>query len=230
MLEDYDDVVGFSPLLKVMMSDTSGADNTLTVLILLFILIVLVLLLFYLYKRLNHETKGEYTIRRLVYGEGGLRDRVMQGVTVVEARLGDRIRSRTHEEEQALSRAEDGSSGKEEEGEEDAEQGHSENENKTEEKEEEHQNDSSDDYSSVDLKERVKQNKGKEEEKKEEEQDEDEVAKDEAAKDGAKGDDSKQEEDVKNEERVGLLVDLKTFSGSAIWSEEKTEETNVTAL
>ncbi|MCJ8731680.1 hypothetical protein PDJAM_G00202310 [Pangasius djambal] len=205
------------------MSDTQHTDNTSTVLILFFILILLVLLLFYLYKRLNHETKGEYTIRQLVFGEGGLRDRMRQGVAVVEARLGDRIRSRNNDEEQALSINEDGNSGKEEEGEEDAGEGHS--ENKTEEKEEEHQNDSSDDYSSIDLKERVKQNKGKEEEKKEDEQKEDEVVNDEA-----KGDNSKQEEDVKNEERVGLLVDLKTFSGSAIWSEEKTEETNVTAL
>lgn len=196
-----------------MMSD-SYANNTPTVLILFFILVLLVLLLLYLYKRLNHETKGKYTIQRLVLGDGGLRDRVMHGVAEVEARLGDRLRSQTHDEEQTLSNNEDGNSGREE----DAGQSHSENENKTEEKDLEHHNDSSEDYSSVDLQERVKKNNSKE---KEEEQEEEDVA---------KGDDSKQDEDGKNEERVGLLVDLKTFSGSAIWSGEKTEETNVTAL
>lgn len=207
-----------------MMSDSK--DSTPIVLTLFFILIILILLLFYLYKRLNHETKNKYTIQQLVLGEGGLRDRVIQGVAVVEARLGDRIRSRSHDEEQALSSNEDKNSDKEdeEEGEENAGQGHSENENKTEEKEEEHQNDSSDDYSSIDLRERVKQNNSKEEEKKE-------VQEEEAVEqDDAKKGDTKQAEDVKSEERVGLLVDLKTFSGSAIWSEEKTEEPNVTAL
>lgn len=206
---------------SVMMSD-SNVDNTQTVIILLFILVLLVLLLLYLYKRLNYETKDEYTIQRLVLGEGGLRDRVIQGIAVVETRLGDCLRSQTHDEEQALSSNEagDGEEGEEE----DAGQDHSENENKTEEKDQEHCN-SSDDYSSIDLKERVKKNNSKENEEEQEEEEEDDVAKDEA-----KGDDSKKDKDVKDEERVGLLVDLKTFSGSAIWSGEKTEETNITAL
>lgn len=203
---------------------SSTYDNTPIILILFFVLVLLVILLFYLYKRLNYETKNKYTIQKLVLGEGGLRDRVRHGVAVVEARVGDRLRSKNQDEEQALSRAEDEKSDKEDEGEEeDAGQGKCENENKTEEKEEEH--DSSDDYSSIDLKERVKQNTVKEEEKKEEEQNQEEVGKDEA-----KGDDSKQAEEVKKLERVSLLVDLKPFSGSAIWSEEKKEESNVTAL
>ncbi|XP_060729426.1 uncharacterized protein si:ch211-119e14.1 isoform X2 [Tachysurus vachellii] len=172
--------------------------------------------------RLNHETKDQYTIQRLVFSEGGLRDRVMRGIAVVEARI-DNMRSQAHDEEQALSSNEDGGVDKEE-GEDNAGQGHGENE-KTDEKAEEDHNDSSDDYSSIDLKERVKLNNSKDE-KKEKEQEEEKVA-----KDGANGDGSKPvEADVKNEERVGLLVDLKTFSGSAIWSEEKKEESNVTAL
>lgn len=213
---------------SVMMSDKNDGGSTLTILILCLILVLLVLLLLYLYKRLNNETKDEYTIQRLVFSEGGLRDRVRQGIAEVQTRIGDRIRSQPLDEEQALSNNEDGNSGREEERdeEEDAGQGQRENENKTEEKEEEHQDhDSSDDYSSIDLRERVKQNNSNEEEMKEDEQEKQEVAKDEG-----KRDDNKQEEDVKNEERVGLLVDLKAFSGSAIWSEEKKEETNVTAL
>ncbi|GAA6111299.1 cilia- and flagella-associated protein 251 [Tachysurus ichikawai] len=204
------------------MASTSG-NSTVTVLILFFILVLLLIVLFYLYKRLNHETKDQYTIQHLVFNEGGLRDRVMQGIALVEARL-DNMRSRTHDEEQALSIDEDGGIDKEE-GEDNAGQGHSENE-KTDKKAEEDHNDSSDDYSSIDLKERVMLNNSKEEKNKEKEQEEEKVA-----KDGANGDGSKPvEDDVKNEERVGLLVDLKTFSGSAIWSEEKKEASNVTAL
>ncbi|KAK2860601.1 hypothetical protein Q7C36_004767 [Tachysurus vachellii] len=203
------------------MANTSS-DSTVPVLILFFILVILLIVLFYLYKRLNHETKDQYTIQRLVFSEGGLRDRVMRGIAVVEARI-DNMRSQAHDEEQALSSNEDGGVDKEE-GEDNAGQGHGENE-KTDEKAEEDHNDSSDDYSSIDLKERVKLNNSKDE-KKEKEQEEEKVA-----KDGANGDGSKPvEADVKNEERVGLLVDLKTFSGSAIWSEEKKEESNVTAL
>lgn len=210
-----------------MMSDTD-ADNTSTVLILFFILVILVVLLFFLYKRLNHETKNKYTIRQLIYSEGGLRDRVMQGVALVEARLGDHIRSRPQDEEQALSNNEDDNNDKEDEddgGLEDKEPGNGINENKTEEKGEENHNDSSDDYSSIDLRERVKQNNSKEEEEKEQEQEEEDVE-----KDKEKEDDSRKEENVKNDERVGLLVDLEKISGSAIWSEEKKEELNVTAL
>lgn len=156
-------------------------------------------------------------------GEGGLRERVMQGVAVVQTRLAERTASQ--DEEQALSSTEDNNSAKEDEkeGDETAGHGNCENDNKT--KGVEHHNDSSDDYSSVDLRERVKQNNSKEEENKEEEQKEESVGKEEA-KEGY----STQEEDRKNEEGTGLLVDLKAFSGSAIWSEEKMEEPNVTAL
>ncbi|KAI5104169.1 cilia- and flagella-associated protein 251-like [Silurus meridionalis] len=214
-----------------MMSD-STEDNTYMVLIVFFILVILVILLLFLYKHLNRETKDKYTIQKLVLGEGGLRDRVMQGIAVVQTRLVE-LRPPQADEEQALSKNEDGNSGEEkeegeeeeEEEEESTEQGHSETENIAKAEEEEPHNDSLDNCSSVGLKEGVKQNNSKEEEKKDEKQE-----KEEGAKDEAKGDDSKQEEVVKDEEKVGLLVDLKPFSGSAIWSEDKTEENNVTAL
>lgn len=205
-----------------MMADTP-TNSTSTVLILFFVLVLLVILLVYLYKRLNHETKDQYSIHRFVFREGGLRDRVMHGVAVMEARL-VQIRPRAQVDEEVLNSNDDLAKDKEE-GEEDAEECHSENE-KTEGND---HHDSSDDYSSIDLQERVKQNNSKEEEKKEKEPEEEKAAKDEANEDHSKPDDD-DDGDVKNEERVGLLVDLKTFSSSAIWSEEKKEESNVTAL
>ncbi|TSK82228.1 E3 ubiquitin-protein ligase DTX4 [Bagarius yarrelli] len=196
----------------------STEDNTATVLILFFILVLLVLLLFYLYKRLNRETKNQYTIEQLVFSKGGLRDQVMQGITAVEARLAN-VRSRIHDEEQALSNNEEDGEDKDiadEEEEEEEEEEEVEdagqifvNENQTNEKA--HHNVSSNDCSSTDQTESVKQDNSKEVEK------EEEVEEEKVAEDEANGHASKQDDDVKNEERVGLLVDLKTFSGSAIW-------------
>ncbi|KAL6490493.1 hypothetical protein MHYP_G00008380 [Metynnis hypsauchen] len=196
----------------------TGSNSTPIVLTLFFLWLLLVLILIYLYKRLNRETNNQYTVQRLVYGEGGLRDRVVQGVEVVTS-LTARFRPQNHDEEEAIGDIEDDY---DEEGDEERE-GTCQNDTNADENEEEDKDDSSDDYSSIDLKERVKQNNSTEELKVDEEQKKE-------SKDEEKEDGHKQEEEMKNEERVGLLVNIKPFSGSAIWSEEKTEETNVTAL
>uniref|UniRef100_A0A8C9XK53 Si:ch211-119e14.1 n=1 Tax=Sander lucioperca TaxID=283035 RepID=A0A8C9XK53_SANLU len=135
-----------------------------TVLILFFCLIGLISLLIFLYKKLNREANGEYTVRRLVYKEGGIRDRV-RGTALA---LGTR--------------------------------------------------DTSDDNSSLEGSEAGGQARPTDQEE-------------------AKGD---TEEKVGDEEGkgeasggAGLLIDLKPFSGSAIWSEEEGGEgkdSDMTAL
>ncbi|XP_062849205.1 cilia- and flagella-associated protein 251 [Trichomycterus rosablanca] len=201
------------------MSETEHQDRTPIVLTLLFILVLLLLILFYLYKRLNRDTNDQYTIQRLVFREGGLRDRVMQGIGVVESRL--RLLFRRDEQENIGNIEEGNNNVEEDKDQEDVLEELNESVNKKEEQKDQHEEDSSDDYSSIDLKERLRQNIKEEEEEKK-----DEPGKEE----GSETEDGSKERDANNEERVGLLVDIKTFSGSAIWSEEKMEESDVTAL
>lgn len=70
-----------------MANSSEYKTSTPTVLILVFLLVCLVILLILFYKKLNKESEGKYTIRRMVYKEGGLRDRV-RGAAVF---LGDRL-------------------------------------------------------------------------------------------------------------------------------------------
>lgn len=84
-------------------STTGMADNDIryenkkdtTVVILVFCLVALLSLLFVLYKKLNRDNNGEYTIRRMVYKEGGVRDRMRGVVSAVETRLGVQLWPRT---------------------------------------------------------------------------------------------------------------------------------------
>ncbi|KAK1796959.1 hypothetical protein P4O66_008357, partial [Electrophorus voltai] len=208
--------------IPVMMSDTQPESNsTAVILYLLFLLIALVLLLFYLYKRLNRDTDGQYTIQHLIFSPGGLRDRVIQGVQAVESRVHD-LRSRLQIPDEEEGNAENDEVGNGERKQEEAEKGRTQNDTNGEIKEEQNQDNSSDDYSSIDLRERVKENNNKKVDNKEED-------KKEESEDRAKENDCKQSEEVKNEERVGLFIDLKSFSGSAIWSGEKGEN-NMTVL
>lgn len=209
---------------SVTMPDNNEPSSTPLILALLFFWIILVLVLIYLYKRLNRDTNGQYTVQRFVYKEGGLRDRVIQGIEAVNGFV-ERIRPQNRDEE-ALGGDEEMNRGEDEE-EEGEEEGDSEGQNETnaDRDEDEAKDDSSDDYSSVDLRERVKQNNSTEEQKIKEEQKEE--TKDENEE---KENEHKEEEGEKDEERVGLLVNIKPFSGSAIWSEEKTDESSVTAL
>lgn len=59
-----------------------------TILVLFFLLAILLILLFVMYKYLNREAHGKYTIRRIVYREGGLRDRVRGTAITFGNRLG----------------------------------------------------------------------------------------------------------------------------------------------
>ncbi|XP_076829442.1 uncharacterized protein LOC143475470 [Brachyhypopomus gauderio] len=203
-----------------MTADIASAHKTTVLVVLSCLLIVLLLLLLYFYKRLNRDTDDQYSVQRLVFRPGGLRDRVMQGARAVESRVRD-LRSRLQpqdEEEGNYEDNEDGSAGGKK-GE--ADKGHTGDDSMEDDIEGPEEN-SSDDYSSIDLRERAKQNNTKDEEQNEGEQNEE-------SKDGAGKNESKESEEVTNEERVGLLIDLKSFSGSAIWSEERAES-SVTAL
>ncbi|RAM39482.1 hypothetical protein DOZ52_29035, partial [Enterobacter hormaechei] len=127
------------------------ADNmsgsTSTVLVLLFLLIILALALVYFYKKLNADTNGQYTVQRIVFAPGGLRDRVRQGVGVVENRFGVHIWPQPRDDEENIGGNDEG----DEEG-----KGHDKQNDSYAEEGEQQENvnsgdDSSSDYSSVDL-------------------------------------------------------------------------------
>lgn len=189
----------------------SSSSSKVTVAILSVFLLLLLVLLVYLYKKLNQQANGQYTIRRMVYKEGGVRDQVRGVALAVGTRLGIQLwhsgdSDKSGEEMQDIH---------DEEGE--MERGGSE---------------------------------GSEEEEGEEEQCSDTVSRD----SGTSADDSGSEagedgrlmgqpeeteateervEKERGEERKGdaggsaeLAIDLKQFSGSAIWSEEQMAEVN----
>lgn len=190
-----------------------------TVLILACCLVCLLLLLLFLYKKLNREADGEYTIRRIIYKEGGVRDQVRGAVAAVETRLGIQLWPHSDEEEEMQSIEEgqaagshqgDDSSGEDEEDEDNEDQSGSS-------KEEEDGNKSCSDSSEAGEQDRLmgepEENdvmEGETEEKQE---------KEEQGKEEASG-------------NIGLKIDLKQFSGSVIWSEEGGEgqTSDVTAL
>ncbi|XP_016330296.1 prostatic spermine-binding protein-like [Sinocyclocheilus anshuiensis] len=195
------------------MKQNMNKDNTATVLALLFIWIILVLALLYFYKKLNADTNGQYTVQRIVLAPGGLWDRLRQGVGVVENRLGVRIWPQRHDDEENI-----GDNDKEdEEGEGRDKQNDSYTEEGGQQEHDDDRDDSSDDYSSVDLRERAKMQMEEKEEK--------EKQKEEAAA----GEEDKSQE-VKNEEKLELIVDLTPFTGSAIWSKENKDGNDLTAL
>ncbi|KAL2079111.1 hypothetical protein ACEWY4_024855 [Coilia grayii] len=210
-----------------------GASNSsdTTCVVLLFMLLILVSLLAYLYRRLNRDTSGQYTVREMVLGKDGLRDRVRSGVVVVETRLGvhlwPRPRPRPSDEEAGEEGEEAGSArdsdveegqtqaDEQKEGAGGAEGGGGESEHEEE--------DSEDDYSSMegtDLRERAKLIKDLDEQADEQEKDRQEGG----GKEEGPRKEREEEEEEKEEENRGLLVNLQEFSGSAIWSEEKKED------
>lgn len=199
------------------MSDND--DKTSTIVILVFVLLALIAILFYLYRRLNRDTNDQYSIQQFFSKEGGFCDRVSNGITVVVDCL---LTLFQNDQQENVRHVEEGNNNVDgDDHVEDVAEELDGGENKKEEQKEQHEEDSSDDYSSIDLKEKLRQNITEDGKKKEEE------CKIEVS--GTMETGSK-ERDENNEERVGLLVDIKTLSGSAIWSEEKMQESDVTAL
>ncbi|XP_056156541.1 uncharacterized protein si:ch211-119e14.1 [Lampris incognitus] len=201
------------------------------VLTLTLLLAVLVMLLIFMYKKLNKDTNGQYTIRRMIYKEGGVRDRMRSAAMALESFLGIQLWPCSRMREEA--------------GEEMCEVGHgagdvemgnqlseSEAEEEGEEKKEEGderrvENSSSDDYSSMegcDLKERAKLKDQWEEE----DRAEGHVVRKQTAEKRNEHSESSEDDKCNQVEKVrcesGLLIDLHQFSGSAIWSDESKNE------
>ncbi|XP_058479904.1 retrotransposon-like protein 1 [Solea solea] len=191
-----------------------------TVIILSVCLLGLIALLIFLYKKLNKENNSVYTIRNMVYKEGGLRDQVRGAAQAVGTRLGIQLwpRSDTDEYGEEIQDEE----GQVEEG--DSQGSHSEGGDHEEEEEEEedveqhgegetdgdgdHTSDDTTSLESVEVGEQTRLTGQPEAKRKETEEKE--------AEEGNKG--------------PGLLIDLKQFSGSAIWSGEEGGNRDVTAL
>lgn len=189
-----------------------------TVAILACCLICLLLLLLFLYKKLNREADGEYTIRRIIYKEGGVRDQVRGAVTAVETGLGIQLWPHSDEGEEMKSieegQADSSHEGEDSNGEDDEDEDNEDQSGSS--KEEEDGNKSCSDSSEAGEQNRLmsEPEEGDEMEEKMEE---------------------KQEQQGKEQgkaETSGMKIDLKQFSGSVIWSEEGGEghTSDVTAL
>lgn len=200
------------------MANSEKDSSIWTVLILLFCLLGLIILLVFLYKKLNREAEGEYTIQRMVFKEGGVRDRVRGMALALESRLAVRLWPGRDENEFRVEMGgiedEEGQAEDTHEEEDDAEQ-----RSKTEEQ----QSTSSDDDSSLeDLESGEQIRLTSEPARVEKEEEKEEKKEEEAGAGGGKGEASG---------GAGLLIDLKQFSGSATWSaEEVSEVSDVTQL
>ncbi|XP_012730238.1 protein gar2 isoform X1 [Fundulus heteroclitus] len=206
------------------------APSDKTVLVLFFTLVILIALLVFLYKKLNKEANNEYTIRQIVYKEGGVRDRVRGVALTAERHLGIQLWPQSDEDEEEMQEVQDeerdveagdsqqGSDGSDTDGEDEEEEDSMDRSGSTKEKD---GNSSCGESSGAGEEDRLMSDKPEEKE---------EVA---------SQSEEKQEKEVKEEGKAeasggtGLLIDLKQFSGSAIWSEEGGGEgqgADVTAL
>lgn len=194
------------------------STSTRTVVILLFCLIGLIVLLVFLYKKLNQEANGEYTIQHLVYKEGGIRDVVRGAALTLWAHIRLQMRPErdadgceSQDEEMNLG----GSQGSDSEGDYHEEEDNVEQCSKTEGS----KDDTSDEDSSLEDAEAGEQTKLTDQPEQVEKGEEklEKVEDREGRGEASRG--------------AGLLIDLKHFSGSAIWSEEGVSEvSDVTPL
>lgn len=194
--------------------------STQTVLNLVFLLLALIVVLIFLYRKLNKDSNGEYTPRRIVYKEGGVRDQVRGTAIFLGTRLGVRLwphgdSDEDGEEMQDISdeerQREEGSSQSD-----DNEEGKQEKDSVVV-KFAEGDESSDDSSSSEDSDEGEPEAKGETGEEREE-------------KEEKPGDGEGKGEKIGG---AGLLINLNQLSGSAIWSEEEGGEgkdRNVTAL
>nr|XP_019962940.1 PREDICTED: uncharacterized protein LOC109642552 [Paralichthys olivaceus] len=190
-----------------------------TIIILCFCLVGLMVLLFYFYKKLNKESNGEYTIRRMWHKKGWIMDQGRAAALALGTGLG-LIRSDSNEEEEEMQEVRDeegqlveggcqGSdsegSSQEEDEEDNMEQGKGDNTS--------HCTSSSVGSKAGEGTRLTGQRKANVEMEVKREEKEEEVK----SKGEGRGE-------------SGLLIDLKQFSGSAIWSEEEKMEREVTSL
>lgn len=184
------------------------------VLVLFFILVALILALVFMYKKLNREAEGKYTIRRMVYKKGGLRDRANVVAATLGTRLGLRQVPHSDDEGEEMDDIENGEGQVEGSGSQGSDM-------EGEDEQEEEEGDSMD--QSGNTKENGSDKSslvGSESGEKEEQTDEPEVKDEMEAKNEEKQERVEEQGKVEASGGTGLLIDLKQFSGSAIWSEE----------
>lgn len=191
----------------------SSSSANWTVAILFVSLVLLFVLLVYLYKKLNQQSTGQYTIRRMVYKEGGVRDQVRAAALVVGTRLGiqlwpsgdsDKSGEEMQEMDDEEGRLERG--GSQESGDEGGDEERE--EEQCSDTESRHSGTSADDSASEAGEEARLIGQPKEAQ----------VTEERAEKE--RGEEGNGEANQSSE----LAIDLKQFSGSAIWSEEQTAE------
>lgn len=165
-----------------------------TVLILFFCLLALMVLLIFLYKKLNKESNGEYTIRNIVYKDGGVRDQLRNVARALGTRFGVQLWPHDDMEMQEVrdeeSQVQKGDSQVSESEEKDG-------------KAEEEDGDSSDDESSLEDSETGEEARLTDEPERGEKREEKEEKRGGEGSGGAE-----------------LLINISQLSGSAIWSEE----------
>ncbi|XP_022616496.1 acidic leucine-rich nuclear phosphoprotein 32-related protein 2-like [Seriola dumerili] len=206
------------------MGDSDNPKSTTTIIILSISLFCLIALLIFLYKKLNREANGEYTIQRMVYKEGGVRDRVRGAALTLETHLGVQLwpRNDTDEDgEEMQVQVQDEEEQLEEGG---SQESYSEGDDNEEEdgggdnaplcdKTKGKGDGTSDEKTSLDDSEAgeqtvlTDQSEAKEETNEKREEKEEKVGEGEGKGEASGG--------------AGLLIDFKQFSGSAIWSEEE---------
>lgn len=190
-----------------------------TILALCFFLAALLILLFILYKYLNKEANGKYTVQRIVFREGGLRDRARGAAVTLGNRLGVQLwpQSDTDQDEENGEDEEEANSSGNESSDEDADAAQV-NEQKSDSMAEVNNAKGSSGDDSLDSSDEEEQAKAKPEPESKA------VKTEEAA-----GDDV--QESKAGETSAPIVINLNQFSGSVLWAEEeKCEEGDVTAL
>lgn len=192
----------------------ASPSETNNIAILSVVLVLLLVLLVYFYKKLNQLANGQYTIQRLVYKEGGVRDQVRGVALVVWTRLGIQLwpRDESDKSGEEMQEINDEEGGLERGGsrENEGEAGDEENEEQCSDTESRDSGTSADDSGSEAGEDARLMGQPKDAKVTEERAD-------------------KEKAEEGNGEANGsseLAIDLKQFSGSAIWSEEQTAEVN----
>lgn len=211
------------------MTQSPPTDSTKTVLILLFCLLGLIILLIFLYKKLNKEADGKYTVRNIMYREGGIRDQVRGAALAVGTSLGVQLwpGGETEEDGEEMQEIQDEEGqveegdrqGSDSEGDDQEEGDHSAKHCDESEGEGEDTSDDDSDSEGSKQEEQAKLMDQQEAKGETEEEKEEKVGEGEGKGEASGG--------------AGLLIDLKQFSGSAIWSEEgggEGKDGDVTAL
>lgn len=172
--------------------------------ILVVCLLCLIILLFFMYKKLSKESNGEYTIRNMVYKDGGIRDQLRGVALTLGSRFGVELWPADNLEMQEVR--------DEEPQDQNGESRLSEMEEKNGKAENKDSNSSDDESSMEDSEAGVTARLTDEPEREE------------------KGEEKEEKLGDEGNGGAELLINVNQFSGSAIWSEEQVKFSEVTPL